>query len=425
AIEKPFTSDALKEKCQAMETDSAGINELDGLSPEELESITEEEFMLSEEDILDIGEEDLADIEIPDSPPETEEPETADVSNIPAPELASDDEETTKPPVPPFSEGETKMPESAAEVPFEDMEMDEDLDSIDFGDLEDGESLLDKPVPDEGSAIKPDSVSEEDTVSTTEQELAGPSEEEPAIPEISEAAFAGESDKEKEGFDNMDEELLPEMEEVEGEAEEPISASDEEAGDFDLESTDAEDEVLPEVGPQTIREAVQFEGEEQIPSPIPEQVLEEAEASGLDDLLSEELIAPIPETGDEPDMAQEEAVEEDLPDVNFAIEEEPQTVHVDEYDVERPPVEAEELAPLDVSLADENVELIPAPSSLSTEGLSTTPSLSDTDIQKIAERVVAMLSDKAIRDIAWEVIPVVAEEIVRGRIRQLENEEVE
>ena len=74
---------------------------------------------------------------------------------------------------------------------------------------------------------------------------------------------------------------------------------------------------------------------------------------------------------------------------------------------------------------DENVELIPAPSSLSTEGLNATPGLSDTDIQNIAERVVAMLSDKTIRDIAWEVIPVVAEEIVRGRIRQLENEEVE
>lgn len=400
AIEKPFTSDALKEKYQAMEADSAGIDELDGLSPEELESITEEEFMLSEEDLLDIGEEDLADIEIPDSAPEIEEPETADVSDVPAPESASHDEETATPPAPPFSDDETKAPESITEAPFEDLEMDEDLDSIDFGDLEDGETLLDEPVPGKALVMEPDSVSEEETVSTTEQELAGASEEEPAIPE---------------------------MEEIEEEAEEPLPASDENEGDFDLESTDTEGEGLPEVGHQTIREAVQFEGETEIPSPEPQEVLEEVEADPLDALLSEELDAPTPETDSEPVMSQKEteAPEEDLPDVNFAIEEEPQTLHVDEYEVERPPVEDEEIAPLDVSHADENVELIPAPSSLSTEGLGTGTKLSDADIQKIAERVVAMLGDKAIRDIAWEVIPVVAEEIVRGRIRQLENEEVE
>jgi len=408
-IEKPFTSDTLKEKYRTIVTDTPAIDELESLSPEELQSITEEEFMLSEEDLLDIGEEDLADIEIPDTPPESEEPETADISDIPEPEPASIEKETTN---------------AAAEAPFEDMEMDEDLDSIDFGDLEDGESLLDEP------AVMPsDSLSEEETVSTTENELSGPSEEEePAFSEISETAFAEEEEEEAAPTD-VSEDILMGAEDFEGEAEKPFPASDEEEDLEDLSSESPEVEELPEVGPQTIREAVDFEGETEIPSPLPEQVLEDVEAEPLDDLTAQEMDDQVPEeTENELSTPQEEDefTGEDLPDVNFAIEDEPQTLHVDEYEVERPVVEEEEeVVPLDISHPDEDAELIPAPSSLSREGLETGSNLSNADIQKIAERVVAMLSDKAIRDIAWEVIPVVAEEVVRGRIRELENEEVE
>jgi CheY-like chemotaxis protein len=49
--------------------------------------------------------------------------------------------------------------------------------------------------------------------------------------------------------------------------------------------------------------------------------------------------------------------------------------------------------------------------------------LDDEQIERIARRVVQMLSDKAIRDIAWEVIPETAEMVVRERIRELEHEE--
>jgi len=397
-IEKPFTSDALKEKYRTIVTDSPGIDELESLSPEELQSITEEEFMLSEEDLLDIGEEDLADIDIPDTPPESEEPETADISDIPEPEPAS-------------IEKEKETTNAAAEAPFEDMEMDEDLDSIDFGDLEDGESLLDEPA-----VMPPDSLSEEETVSTTENELSGPSEE--------------EEEKEAGPTKDVFEDILVGVEDIEGDAEKPFPASDEEGDLEDLSSESPEAEELPEVGLQTIREAVDFEGETEIPSPMPEQVLEDAEVQPFDDFLAEESDAQATEIENEPVVLQEETEDtgEDLPDVNFAIEEEPQTLHVDEYEVERPVVEEEEeeeIVSLDISHPDEDVELIPAPSSLSREGLEVGSNLSNADIQKIAERVVAMLSDKAIRDIAWEVIPVVAEEVVRGRIRELENEEVE
>ncbi|NOZ13426.1 MAG: hypothetical protein GXO69_07235 [Acidobacteria bacterium] len=461
-IEKPFTSDTLKEKCSPIFSVSVPMDELDGLSPEELESITEEEFMLSEEDLLDIGEEDLADIDIPDTPPEDEEPVTAEMDSLSAPESLPAE----------TSQESENQPPAPTDTPFEDMGMDEDLDSIDFGDLEDGENLLNEPVPDNAKIIESDSLSEEETVSTTEQELAG-IHEESTIPEVAEEAFAGETEKDETDFNDLTEETFPTEEDKTGEEEvletdnEPIEdfslttpetaatglsekteekepdfedmteesfpQKEEESGEEEVLETDDEPleefnvaepehkmETPPEVGPRTIREAVAFQGETNIPSPEPEKILEEAQGEPVEELLSEDSPSVTAESPEE-----EITADEELPDVNFAIEEEPQTVHVDEYKVEQPAVEAEEIAPLDVSHADEDVELIPAPSALSTEGLNSHPKLSDADIRKIAEQVVAMLSDKVVRDIAWEIIPVVAEEVVRGRIRQLENEEVE
>ncbi|MFN2443063.1 MAG: hypothetical protein ABR517_10310, partial [Thermoanaerobaculia bacterium] len=46
--------------------------------------------------------------------------------------------------------------------------------------------------------------------------------------------------------------------------------------------------------------------------------------------------------------------------------------------------------------------------------------LSDADVDRIARRVVELLSDRTVREIAWEVIPDIANGIVRDRIRELE-----
>ena len=43
-------------------------------------------------------------------------------------------------------------------------------------------------------------------------------------------------------------------------------------------------------------------------------------------------------------------------------------------------------------------------------------------IDRIARRVLELMSEKVVRNIAWEVIPDMAEMIVKERIRQLENE---
>lgn len=54
--------------------------------------------------------------------------------------------------------------------------------------------------------------------------------------------------------------------------------------------------------------------------------------------------------------------------------------------------------------------------------LTTAPSaLSDADVDRIARRVVQLLSDKVVRDIAWEVVPEYAERLVRERIAEVER----
>ncbi|GAC1428220.1 MAG: hypothetical protein NVSMB68_00160 [Thermoanaerobaculia bacterium] len=50
------------------------------------------------------------------------------------------------------------------------------------------------------------------------------------------------------------------------------------------------------------------------------------------------------------------------------------------------------------------------------------PDLSEEQVDRIARRVVQMLSDQVVRNIAWEVIPDLAEMVVKERIRQLESE---
>lgn len=49
-------------------------------------------------------------------------------------------------------------------------------------------------------------------------------------------------------------------------------------------------------------------------------------------------------------------------------------------------------------------------------------SLSEQDVDRIARRVVELMADRAIRDVAWEVIPDMAEMVIRDRLRELESQ---
>ncbi len=46
--------------------------------------------------------------------------------------------------------------------------------------------------------------------------------------------------------------------------------------------------------------------------------------------------------------------------------------------------------------------------------------LSDSDVDRIARRVIELIGDRPVRDVAWEVIPDLAEVVIRDRIRELE-----
>jgi CheY-like chemotaxis protein len=48
--------------------------------------------------------------------------------------------------------------------------------------------------------------------------------------------------------------------------------------------------------------------------------------------------------------------------------------------------------------------------------------LSDDDVERIARRVVELLGSDAVREIAWEVIPDLAEVVIKDRLRQLEQQ---
>jgi CheY-like chemotaxis protein len=51
---------------------------------------------------------------------------------------------------------------------------------------------------------------------------------------------------------------------------------------------------------------------------------------------------------------------------------------------------------------------------------TSTGGLSDDDVDRVAKRVVQLLTDQAVRDIAWEVVPDLAELVIKERIRELE-----
>jgi len=46
--------------------------------------------------------------------------------------------------------------------------------------------------------------------------------------------------------------------------------------------------------------------------------------------------------------------------------------------------------------------------------------LSDADVDRIARRVVELIGDRPVRDVAWEVVPDLAEVLLKARIRELE-----
>lgn len=61
------------------------------------------------------------------------------------------------------------------------------------------------------------------------------------------------------------------------------------------------------------------------------------------------------------------------------------------------------------------------PAARGSEDSSGGPALSDADVDRIARRMLELVGDKAVRDVAWEVVPDLAEVLLKSRIRELES----
>jgi CheY-like chemotaxis protein len=82
------------------------------------------------------------------------------------------------------------------------------------------------------------------------------------------------------------------------------------------------------------------------------------------------------------------------------------------------PAIALDVSPVALREQEEAAASVPAAAEPSQEA----PTLSAADIDAIARRVVERLSERVLREIAWDVVPDLAEIIVRERIRELERE---
>ena len=51
--------------------------------------------------------------------------------------------------------------------------------------------------------------------------------------------------------------------------------------------------------------------------------------------------------------------------------------------------------------------------------------LSDADVDRIARRVVELLGDGVLREVAWEVVPDLAEVVIKDRLAELESQAVD
>jgi CheY-like chemotaxis protein len=163
--------------------------------------------------------------------------------------------------------------------------------------------------------------------------------------------------------------------------------------------------------PAAETEPITFDPEPIAPDPVAEAAPWEA---------PEEPAWSLPEAEPEPEpIAAAPAMPEDLPFATSEPEYEPPA-----------PVVAEEAEPAwgAASAAEADAEpaepVVPPPALV--PDTPTIPirssDLTDEQVDRIARRVVELMSDQVVRNIAWEVIPDLAEMVVKERIRQLESE---
>jgi hypothetical protein len=64
---------------------------------------------------------------------------------------------------------------------------------------------------------------------------------------------------------------------------------------------------------------------------------------------------------------------------------------------------------------------MPSPPTAASAG-ATNGGLSESDVDRIARRVIELLGDRLVREVAWEVVPDMAELVIKDRLRELERQ---
>jgi CheY-like chemotaxis protein len=117
---------------------------------------------------------------------------------------------------------------------------------------------------------------------------------------------------------------------------------------------------------------------------------------------------------------------EEAPAWDVASPELPELGALPEFGVEEPVFEPvpeepvhEELAPAPPPFVEPPRAAAPVATPTAAAGGSN-GALSDADVDRIARRIVELVGDRAVRDVAWEVVPDLAEVLLKARIRELE-----
>lgn len=211
----------------------------------------------------------------------------------------------------------------------------------------------------------------------------------------------------------------------------PVSRGEEPTMRLDVPfSMPSMEEPIPE--PEPISEPIPEP--EPIPAAEPEPVAAEADvfAEPAEPPPPPPVLMPTDEEYPEEDLVRRD-IEEDIAafERSGKVQSRPELWEkLDEMDRERrAPAAPETEAPLPAPPAEPELEALAKQASL-TDLIPTGPSqppmavpavLSDADVDRIARRVVELLGEKTVKDLAWDIVPELAERIVRARIQELEQ----
>ncbi len=175
------------------------------------------------------------------------------------------------------------------------------------------------------------------------------------------------------------------------------------------------DEPAPTGGGETRAfPKMSFEDLQKPPATVPEAPSWDARPSAKFD-EDVDTMPPTPSPSPAPSMWDEQPAGETRAFPKMSFEDLDKKATIPEPPKWTPPPAAEEKS------SSASTGPVPVPSS-SAPPASTSGELTEEQIDKIARRVVQLLSDQVVRNIAWEVIPDLAETVVKERIRQLESE---